>query len=63
MTPARAGGTAAMARAVRRGEWERLSLYLLLAFAAAADRAPAGTIDDLLALLADEEAHHGRREA
>ena len=53
----------AMARAVRRDEWERLSLYLLLAFAAAARRAPAGTIEDLLALLADEEAGDDGPEA
>lgn len=53
----------AMALAVRRGEWERLSLYLLLAFAAAARRAPAGTIEDLLALLADEEAGDAGPEA
>ncbi len=50
----------AMARAVRRGEWERLSLYLALAVAQAARAAPQTTIDDVLALLsAAEEERRG----
>ena len=49
----------AMARAVRRGEWERLSLYLALAVAQAARTAPQTTIDDVLALLSAAEEARG----
>ena len=48
-----------MARAVRRGEWERLSLYLALAVAQAARSAPQATIDDVLALLSAAEEARG----
>jgi hypothetical protein len=57
MTRAQAG---ALERAVRRNEWERVALALLIALADAARRAPPGTIDDVLALLSDEE---GRDDA
>ncbi len=43
-----------LAIAIQRGEWERAALLLLLATAAVARAAPPGTVDDLLALLADE---------
>ncbi len=46
----------AMRRAVRRNDWERIALALLIALDAAARRAPSGTIVDLLALLSTEEA-------
>jgi hypothetical protein len=46
----------ALDRAVRRNDWERVALALLIALAAAARNAPPGTIDDLLALLSGEEA-------
>ncbi|MHB8377057.1 MAG: hypothetical protein ACYDEB_08895 [Dehalococcoidia bacterium] len=49
----------AMARAVRRGEWERLALYLALAVAQAARAAPQATIDDVLALLGAAEEERG----
>ncbi len=42
--------------AIARGEWERMSLLLLIAMTEAVRQAPAGTIDDVLALLSDEEA-------
>jgi hypothetical protein len=52
MTPRRrSGGDASMARALRRGEFERVALYLALAAMQAARSAPRGTIDDVLALL------------
>lgn len=47
---------AAMRRAIRRNDWERIALALLVALDAAARNAPAGTIDDLLTLLSAEEA-------
>jgi hypothetical protein len=40
-----------MARALRRGEFERVALYLALAAMQAARAAPRATIDDVLALL------------
>jgi hypothetical protein len=46
----------ALDRAVRRNDWERVALALLIALAAAAREASPGTIDDLLALLSGEEA-------
>ncbi len=45
----------ALALAIRRGEWERAGLLLLMAMADVARAAPAGTVDDLLALLSGEE--------
>jgi hypothetical protein len=45
----------ALAAAVRRSEWERVALLLLLGVAMAARKAPPGTIDDVLALLSDGE--------
>jgi hypothetical protein len=46
----------AMARAIKRNDFERVALALVLALAAAARTAPPGTIDDLLAMLSTEEA-------
>ncbi len=45
----------ALALAIDRGEWERVSLYLLLGVAETARAASPGTIDDVIALLADED--------
>lgn len=45
----------ALARQIRRRDWERVALLLLLAMAEAARRLPPGDIDDLIALLAPEE--------
>ncbi len=45
-----------IAVSVRRNEWERVALLLLLGVAAAARKAPPGTIDDVLAMLSDTEA-------
>jgi hypothetical protein len=42
----------ALAVAVRRDDWERAALLLLVALAHALRNAPPGTIEDLLALLA-----------
>ncbi len=50
----------ALALAIERGEWERIALYLLLGVAQAARAAPAAAIDDLIALLADEDANGDR---
>ena len=44
----------AMARAIERREWERLSLHLLLS-AALVTRLPAAAIDDVLALFDRED--------
>jgi hypothetical protein len=46
----------AMAAAVRRGEWERIALALLIGVAQAAREAPPETIDRLIELLAGKEA-------
>jgi hypothetical protein len=43
-----------LAAAIERGEWERVSLYLLLGVARTLRSAPPGQIEDLIALLADE---------
>jgi len=45
----------ALARQIRRRDWERVALLLLLAMAEAAQRLPPGDIDDVLALLAEEK--------
>ncbi len=45
----------AMGAAIRRGEWERIALCLLLGISVAARKMPPGTIDDVLALLSREE--------
>ncbi len=45
----------AMALAIERREWDRVALCLLLGVSIAARKAPPGTVDDLLALLAGEE--------
>jgi hypothetical protein len=59
MTPRRrSAGEAAMARALRRGEFERVALYLALAAMQAARTAPRATVDDVLALL-DEGTRDG----
>ncbi|MBI5285095.1 MAG: hypothetical protein HY874_08390 [Chloroflexi bacterium] len=44
-----------IAASIRRNEWERVALLLLIGVAAAARKAPPGTIDDVLALLSAEE--------
>ena len=44
-----------IAASIRRSEWERVALLLLIGVAAAARKAPPGTIDDVLALLSAEE--------
>jgi len=41
----------ALTLAIERNDWERASLLLLIALAEAVRRAPAATIDDLLAAL------------
>ncbi len=46
----------ALAAAIRRDDWERVALYLALAVAVAARNAPPGTIDDVLAMLAEVQA-------
>lgn len=51
----------AMSRAVRNREWERLSLYLLIAVARTARAMPPGTVDDVLALLDSPEASDAPR--
>jgi hypothetical protein len=43
----------ALARHIRRRDWERVALLLLVAMAEAARRLPPDGIDDLLALLAE----------
>jgi hypothetical protein len=59
MTPRRrSAGDASMVRALRRGEFERVALYLTLAAMQAARTAPQATIDDVLALL-DEGTRDG----
>ena len=45
----------AMALAIERREWDRVALCLLLGVSIAARKAPPGTVDDLLSLLAGEE--------
>ncbi len=63
LTP-RTSGHGALADAISRDDWERASLLLLLAVAAAARALPPGTIDDLLALLSRDAAparHDGGR--
>ena len=44
-----------IAASIRRNEWERVALLLLIGVAAAARKAPPGTIDDVLALLSAGE--------
>jgi hypothetical protein len=52
----------ALEAAIRRGDWERAALYLLLGLQRAANRLPPETLDALLTLLADEsrEKRHAR---
>lgn len=57
---ARSPDGGALALAIERGEWERVSLYLLLGVAQAARAAPPGAIDDVIALLAAEDADGDR---
>lgn len=52
---ARLRGAGALAVAIDRGDWERAALLLLAGVSAAARRVPAGTVDDVLALLSEEE--------
>lgn len=49
----------AMARAIRRGDLERVALYLVIATLRALDTAPRATVDDVLALLAEPSATGG----
>jgi hypothetical protein len=50
-----AGVTAtALDRAVAREDWEAVALYVLVAFARIVRETPAGTLDDLLAVLAED---------
>ena len=51
-----ATGSGTLAGAIARDDWERASLMLLLAVAAAARALPPGTIDDLLALISSDDA-------
>ncbi len=64
-----------LAAAIRRKEWERAALLLLIGLMEAARNAPPGTIDDVLTLLSaggdeepqitqigDEGNHRGHRE-
>jgi hypothetical protein len=44
-----------LAAAIRRKEWERAALLLLIGLLEAARNAPSGTIDDVLAMLSLEE--------
>ncbi|MEX2245739.1 MAG: hypothetical protein WEC75_03540 [Dehalococcoidia bacterium] len=44
-------GASALAIAIRRSDWERAALLLLIALAEAARSSPPGTVEDLLALL------------
>jgi len=53
--------TIAMRRAVRGGDWERVSLFLALAILRAARETPRATIDDLLAVLTREDDDDERR--
>lgn len=55
--------TAAMRRAVRSGDLERVALYLALAILRAARETPPATIDDVLAVLAREDEDDDRRTA
>ena len=55
--------TAAMRRAVRSGDLERVALYLALAILRAARETPPATIDDVLAVLAAREDEDDDRPA
>ena len=44
-----------LAAAIRRKDWERAALLLLIGLLEAARNAPPGTIDDVLAMLSDWE--------
>jgi hypothetical protein len=44
-----------LAAAIRRKEWERAALLLLIGLLEAARDVPPGTIDDVLAMLSREE--------
>lgn len=43
-----------VAASIRRKEWERVALLLLIGIAEASRKAPPGTIDDVLAMLSLE---------
>ena len=57
-TPERrvAPANSALALAIRRSNWELAALLLLDALTTAARTLPPGSIDDILALISDEEA-------
>jgi hypothetical protein len=62
MTPSRRTSRAqpgAVAIAIKRGDWERASLLLLIGIALAARRLPPGTIDDVLAIITREAPDDG----
>ncbi len=48
------GGGRTVAASIRRNEWERVALLLLIALTEASRALPAGDVDDALALLAGE---------
>jgi hypothetical protein len=48
----------ALARAIQRKDWERASLYVLIAALRVGDRLPQATVDDLLDALADDAFAH-----
>jgi hypothetical protein len=47
--------TTTLATAIRRKEWERAALLLLIGLLEAARNAPPGTIDDVLAMLGTDD--------
>ena len=47
--------TTTLATAIRRKDWERAALLLLIGLLEAARNAPPGTIDDVLVMLSREE--------
>jgi hypothetical protein len=59
--PTAALGGEALTLALRRDDWERASLLLLIAVATVIRNAPPGTIDDVLALLSDAPGAGGVR--
>jgi hypothetical protein len=51
----KAPSDAAIARAVREEDWDRVALYVLARFAQAASRMPGASIDELVAALTEPE--------
>lgn len=52
-----------LAAAIARRDWERASLYVLVAMARALRQAPASTLDDLVAVLVDARDGDDARKA